>query len=347
MFTAIASSQQPIRLHRLQGAIIASTGPYIARAQGGQLHEQRKTEVVRAPNAQGVVPEAIVPDEIVGMVGRWPDCTWASAIGVGWTIRMGSRRLRPAEAIVLAEELKKPRGAAVRWDERHARWVEHPDVLWVLQWAGGVLGLEADGTLRWLDSSDKPIPPVLAKKIVWDGWYPPAHFHRTTAGDVAVHIVRARHHQPEWWMFPRGEEHGERLEWPPGVDESGIEMVAGYPPYESMAIGELESGEPFLAYRAQGRWLPLPPVSREFRVISLAATPRGELFLFSENASSALYIHRLARGGEWERVPIPFHTTLQVGHERSFVASEDDELWLAIDFGNSTQHEAVLYHACS
>ncbi|WP_437295266.1 hypothetical protein [Sorangium sp. So ce426] len=347
MFTAIASSQQPIRLHRLQGAIIASTGPYIARAQGGQLHEQRKTEVVRAPDAQGVVPEPIAPDEIVGMAGRWPDCVWASAIGVGWTFRMGSRRLHPLEAIALAEELKKPRSAVVRWDERHGRWVEHPDLVWVLEWAGGVLGLEVDRTLKWLDDSDKPIPPMLAKKIVWDGWYPPAHFHRTNAGDVAVHIARSPHHEPGWWMFPRGAEKGEKFEWPPGVNERSVELYAGYPPYESIANGKLDSGEPFLAYRAQGRWLPLPPISQESRVMSLAATPRGELFVFSENASAALYIHRLMRGVDWERIPISFHTTLQVGHERSFVASEEDELWLVIDFGNSTQHEAVLYHACN
>lgn len=341
MFTAIASSQQPIELHRLEGAVLASTGPHVARAQGGRLHDPRMTEVVMAPNADGVSPPPVVPREIQSMDGRWPDRVWAVATNVGWQTHAAAGPPPAMPGIITAAT---PRNAVVRWDEERGRWVEQPDLAWVSTWADGVLAMGVDGALRWLDGSGRPIPPVLAEKLLWDGWNPPWGLRTTRAGDVIVYVTQATRLEPGWWVFPRGELTPERLVLPPGVDEKSVALHTGDGCDELLAWGSLRSGERFIARHTQGGWQMLPPFRGDYRVQGLLATPSGGLFVSSRDQASPLCIYRLGRGGDWERIPIPFHTKPDFPSSH-LVAGEGDDLWLTVDFGDRYRHQVVLYHA--
>ncbi|WP_148314205.1 hypothetical protein [Sorangium cellulosum] len=342
MFTAIASSQQPIELRRLEGAIFAVTGPHVARAHGGRLHDPRRTEVVVAPSADGVSPPPVVPQEIKDMAGRWPDRVWALATNVGWQAHAAAGPSPAMPGIITAAS---PRNAVVRWDEERGRWVEQPDLAWIRRWADGVLAMGVDGALRWLDGSDRPIPPVLAEKLLWDGWNPPFGLGTTKSGDVIVFVTQSTRLEPGWWVFPRGELTPERLVLPPGVDEKSVAVHTGGGGDELLARGSLRSGERFIARRAQGTWQMLPPFRGDYGVPYLLATPSGGLFVCSSDHTSPLCIYRLGRGGSWEPIPIPFHTDPSKFSSSCLVAGEEGDLWLTVDFGDRYRHQVVLYHA--
>lgn len=333
MFTAIASSQQRIRLHRLQGAVIVSTGPYIARAQGGRLHDQREMELVTAPDAQQVSSSSTVPLEISRVVGRWPDQVWGLAY-----IGMVARAIPgPQPEFTSWDTFNKH--AVVRWDGAYDRWVEHPEITWIGEWADGVLAAGADGKLGWADGSDRPIPPVLAQGI---SAYNP---YVTRSGDVIIRVVRSPQYGPGWWIFPRGECKPERFEWPPGVDEQSTDIFLDHRSNELFASGTMKSGEDFVAHLVQERWQMLPPFRGNYRVQDIRATPSGQIFLCTQHRSPRLRIYRLTPGGDWESVFIPFHVTLGSFPPHQLVTSEEDELWLEVDFGGHDVHRAVLYHA--
>ncbi|WP_437619682.1 hypothetical protein [Sorangium sp. So ce1151] len=352
MFTAIASSHQPIQLHRLEGAAIASTGPHVARAQGGRLHDPRRTEVVMAPDADGV-SQPVVPREIHGMDGRWPDRVWAIATNVGWHAHAAAG---PSPAMPGIMTAATPRNAIVRWDEERGRWVEQRDLAWVCTWADGVLAMGVDGALRWLDGPERPIPPILAEKLQRGDRNPPMGLSTTKSGDVFIYGTRPTHPEPEWWVFPRGELTPERLVLPPGVDEKSVSLRIGDGGDELLAWGSLRSGERFIARRAQGSWQMLPPFWGNYGVKRLLATPSGGLFVTSSDQVSPLCIYRLGRGGDWENIPIPFHTKPGDFPSSHLVAGEGDDLWLTVDFGdhhsrptfdfgNHYRAQTVLYHA--
>jgi hypothetical protein len=337
MFTAIASSQQRIRLHRLQGAVMASTRIYIARAQGGQLHDPREMKLVTASDAEQASSSPTVPLEISRVIGRWPDQVWGLAY-----IGMAARAIpgpQPEFTIWVTGEAH----AVVHWDGAHGRWVEHPEIAWIGEWADGVLAAGTDGKLGWADGSDRPLPPVLAQGIYA---YNP---YVTRAGDAIIRVVRSPLYGPGWWIFPRGECKPERFEWPPGVDEQSADIFLDHRSNELFASGTMKSGEGFVAHLAQERWRMLPPLRGNHRVRDIRATPSGQIFLCTdlrtEYCSSWLRIYRLTPGGDWENVPIPFHMTLDILPPHQFVASEEGELWLEVDFGGDDVHRAVLYHA--
>ncbi|XXY52721.1 hypothetical protein WME91_16455 [Sorangium sp. So ce269] len=342
MFTAIASSQQPIELHRLEGAILAVTGPHVARARGGRLHDPRRTEVVVAPSADGVSPPPVVPREIKDMAGRWPDRVWALATNVGWQAQAAAG---PSPAMPGIFTAASPRNAVVRWDEERGRWVEQPDLAWISTWADGVLAMGVDGALRWLDGSDRPIPPVLAEKLLWDGWNPPMMLSTTESGDVIVYVTQSTRLEPGWWVFPRGELTPERLVLPPGVDEKRVALHTRRGGGEFLAWGSLQSGERFIARRAQGTWQMLPPFRGDYRVEDLVTTPSGGLLVCSRDRASPVCIYRLGRGGDWELIPIQFHTKPGNFLPSRLVAGEEGDLWLTVDFGDRYRPEVVLYHA--
>ncbi|WP_437598301.1 hypothetical protein [Sorangium sp. So ce590] len=331
MFTAIATSQQRIRLHRLQGAVIASTGAYIARAQGGLLQDQRRTEAVGAPDAQGMFPSPMVPRDIATLEGRWPDCAWTVA-EVGWAFSGTS---------------PYPRQGVARWDAERGQWVEQPGISSVHGWADGVLAGGADGTNRWVDGSDRPLPPVLVQGLLNSTHMP---FHKVSkSGDVIAKVQGSPTLEPGWWIFPRGECEGERFAWPPELDESSISLSIGHAPYDLIAEGELKSGEPFRAYRVEGRWQPLPPfpTKNKWEQLDVRVTPSGELLMISFHRLSSFSICRLVRGDAWEPIPIFLYPNRCFPSDYTFVAGEEGELWLALDFGIGHKNDVILYHARS
>ncbi|WP_437285492.1 hypothetical protein [Sorangium sp. So ce406] len=295
-----------------------------------------------APNTDGVSPPPVVPREIKGMAGRWPDRVWALATNVGWQAHAAAGPTPAMPGIITAAS---PRNAVVRWDEERGRWVEQPDLAWVCTWADGVLAMGVDGALRWLEGSDRPIPPILAEKLLWDGWNPPVLLRTPKSGDVVVRIVQSTRLDPGWWVFPRGERTADRLVWPPGVDEESVGLRTGDGSDELLAWGSLRSGERFIARRAQGSWQMLPPFWGDYGVQDLVAAPSGGLFVRSRDQASPLCIYRLGRGGDWERIPIPFHTKPGDFPSSQLVAGEEGDLWLTVDFGDHYRHQVVLYHA--
>jgi hypothetical protein len=328
MFTAIAHSPQPIRLHRLQGTILASTGPYIARAQGGQLLDQRKTEVVGPPNAQGEYSSPFTTEYIRSIEGRWPDSAWTST-QVGWAFSHGT---------------PYPREGMVRWNEGRGQWVEQPEIAWARGWADGVLAGSIDGKVRWVDGSDRPIPPALAGSLVSD-FLSVARCRVSKAGDVLLEIQRSPHLAPGWWIFPCGECKPERVVLPPDMDETRVSLEFGHSPCEFVVHGGMKSGEPFCAYRDQGVWRPLPPLPTDPTWTRLMNTPSGDFVIISLDFSSMFSIYRLARQEVWEPMPIFFYANRCFPSMYDFEIGEGGELWLALEFSTSGMHDAILYHA--
>ncbi|WP_437545472.1 hypothetical protein WME97_39540 [Sorangium sp. So ce367] len=348
MFRAIASSPQPIRLHRLRGAILASTGFHVARAQGGQLHEMRKLELPGAPDAQPQQPQLkpSVRPQITSMVGRWPDQVWALVYaGPGMRAIEG-----PMPGATLWIQVS--RNVVVRWDDASGCWVEHPENEWVGGWGDGVLVTGSDGRFRWADGADTPIDPVLSQGIFE---YCP---YVTRAGEVILRVIQSPRYEPGWWIFRRGERQPERFEWPPGVDEQSAAIFIDYRSNGLFASGMLTSGEKFIAHRVQGEWKLLPPFRESHEVRGMLTTSSGQVFLCARAYSMPVRIYRLTAGGDWESVSVPFHTkcsgaslfeldAARVGGcpPYQLVAGENDELWLAADFAIDDVHRAVLYHA--
>lgn len=332
MFTAIASSRQPIRLHQLQGTIIASTGPYIARAQGGQLLEQRKTEAVAAPDDQGVFSPPLDLKDIRTIDGRWPDCAWTSA-EVGWAF---------------SGRTPYPREGMLRWDEGRGQWVEQPGIAWARSWADGVLAVAVDGKLRWVDGSDRPIPPLFVERIVPD-FLSLSPCRVSKDGDVLFEIQRSPHFAPGWWLFPRGGVEGERLDFQslPELAGSSAFVNFGPGPYDWIAQGRLASEEPFGAYHLDGRWhmLPQMPLSSKWVQRELVVSPLGGFYMVSFERFGSLSICRLVGGQVWEPIPIFFYPNRCFPSDYQLRIGEEGELWLAIDFGELKQNDVVLYHA--
>ncbi|WP_438033181.1 hypothetical protein [Sorangium sp. So ce204] len=142
------------------------------------------------------------------------------------------------------------------------------------------------------------------------------------------------------------------------MDEQSAEIFIDYRSNGLFASGMRTSAENFIAHRVQGEWKWLPPFRENYEVQGILTTSSGQVFLCAQAHSMPVRIYRLAAGGDWESVSVPFHarcsgtslfhliaTRFGGCPPYQLVASENDELWLAADFGESDMHRAVLYHA--
>lgn len=335
VFTAITSTLAPIRIHELDDAILTSTGPFLAQLRAGRLDPIARAEMIRAPGAGGTEVEPPHPAAIQKLVGRWPHGVWG-------ILDLGLHA-QPAPGAPSGIMMPVPKYATVQWDAALGRFVEQPGLAWVSAWPGGVLACDAEGKLRWVDGADRPVPPVLTEGVLGSVWTPPDFLFRTASGDVLANIAQSPRHAPGWWVFPGGSSAGEKLAWPPDVDERTLSIAEGPGPRVLLVSGNLKSGAPFCALRAEGRWDWIPPLPADVVAGPVKHLPSGKVVMVARDASFDTRFLQLHGAQGWGPLPLRFPEPRDAYDSFELVLGPDDDVWLSL--GHGSRGPAVLYHA--